>query len=41
MEEGKRASAHVTTKRTRKHYRLKGQKVAPAAGFKMPKKESE
>jgi integrase len=29
---------HSSLQVTRKHYRLKGQKVAPAAGFRMPKK---
>lgn len=30
--------AHSSLQVTRKHYRLKGQKVAPAAGFRMPKR---
>lgn len=30
--------AHSSLQITRKHYRLKGQKVAPAPGFVMPRK---
>lgn len=40
-EEASALLAHSSLQLTRKHYRLRGQKVAPAAGFKLPKNKSK
>ena len=40
-EEASALLAHSSLQITRKHYRLRGQKVAPAAGFNLPKNKSK